>query len=138
MLDGFAADSDRLAVPGTPEHDLRAGRARIQRAGVRALGQATGTSDEDWAFPTQPGLEMRAGPQPNAPVVEKLGMHFVRVMEDDKAPANQDQPMLGWWRRPARSASFRRTPSARSGNDQICYVKEAGAWKIAGFIGGDQ
>ncbi len=24
------------------------------------------------------------------------------------------------------------------GNDQLCYSKEAGGWKISGFIGGDQ
>ena len=23
------------------------------------------------------------------------------------------------------------------GNDQLCYVKEGGGWKIAGFIGGE-
>jgi hypothetical protein len=24
------------------------------------------------------------------------------------------------------------------GNDQICYVKDAAGWKIAGYIGGEQ
>jgi hypothetical protein len=24
------------------------------------------------------------------------------------------------------------------GNDQVCYSKEGGAWKISGFIGGEQ
>jgi hypothetical protein len=24
------------------------------------------------------------------------------------------------------------------GNDQLCYVKDATGWKIAGFVGGDQ
>ena len=61
------------------------GRGRaFSRVGVghaeRAL--ATGTDEGEWAYPTQAGLEVHAGPQPNSPVVEKLGLHFVRVMED--------------------------------------------------------
>ena len=24
------------------------------------------------------------------------------------------------------------------GNDQLCYSKEGGGWKISGFVGGDQ
>jgi hypothetical protein len=101
-----------------------------------ALLKATDTQDGDWAYPFQPGLEMRAAAQPNAPVVEKLGMHFVRVMDDDN-PANQGSPML---RVVAPSGKTGFVPSdalSPLGSDQICYIKEGGGWKIVGFIGGE-
>ncbi len=120
-------------APGDPVFDGKA---------FEALTKATGTEDSDWGIATQPGVEVRGGPQPNAPVIEKLGMHFVRVMQDTAAPPanpNQAPPPL---RIVTPSGKIGYVPAeaiSPLGSDQLCYVKDAsGAWKIAGFIGGEQ
>ena len=71
---------------------------------------------------------MRASAQPNAPVIDRLGMHLVCVL-------------------PEQSPSHVRvvTPSGKTGfvdadeltmlgNDQICYRNDGGGWKIAGYV----
>ena len=70
-------------------------------------------------------------------MIEKLGMHLVRVLADQAAT-----PMaaVGGYMRIA-------TPSGKTGfirndtmmallSDQLCYAKEAGGWRIAGVVGG--
>ncbi|MBN8964617.1 MAG: hypothetical protein J0H89_04380 [Rhizobiales bacterium] len=102
------------------------------------LVKSTGTDIGEWAFPVQPNIEMRAAPQPNAAVVETLGMNFVRVLQDDAAAGsdNADSPML---RVVAPSGKIGYVPIdalSPTGNDQLCYSKEAGGWKISGVIDG--
>jgi hypothetical protein len=137
-LEGFAVDPTTSPLPDRRNTVCAPGEPQFNEQEFEQLLEATATSEDDWAFPTQPGLEMRASAQPNAAVIEKLGMHFIRVIEDDTAPASQDAPML-------RVVA----PSGKAGfvpidaispliNDQICYVKQGGAWKIAGIIGGEE
>jgi hypothetical protein len=137
-LEGFAADPSASPFPERQNTICAPAEPQFNEQEFEQLVEASGTSDEDWAVPTQAGLEMRAGPQPNAPVAEKLGMHFVRVLDDDNVPANQDSPMLRVVA-PSGKVGFlpidALTPLI---NDQLCYVKQGGAWKIAGFIGGDE
>ena len=62
---------------------------------LEEVAKATQTDPGDWGFPVSDGVEVRAAPQPKAPVSEKLGLHFVRVMPDQPAPTAQNQaPML--------------------------------------------
>ena len=100
-----------------------------------ALVKATGTEEDDWAFPAQQGVEVHASAQPNSPVVEKLGMHFVRVLQEQTA---QQSPMIRVVT-PSGKTGFV-PPDALNplGNDQLCFSKDAGGWKISGFVGGDQ
>jgi hypothetical protein len=101
------------------------------------LANATHTDAADWAFPIRDGIDVRTAAKEDAPVVDKLGLHLVRVLADE-SPAN------------AVMATFLKvlTPSGKVGyvpfdailpigGEQLCYVKEAGAWKIAGFFGGE-
>jgi hypothetical protein len=133
---GYAADptgaayqdrKDTICAPAAPGYNDQE---------FDALLKSTGTEDGDWAFPAQPGLEMRASAQPNAPVVEKLGMHFIRVMDDEGA-ANQQVPMVKAVAPSGKTGYIPADAVSPLGNDEICYVKEGGAWKIAGFIGGE-
>jgi hypothetical protein len=135
-LTGYAADltgmpfpdkKDVICAPADPEFDAKA---------LEALAQSSKTDASEWGYPMQPGLEARGGPQPNAPVIEKLGMHFVRVLEDN-APPNQQNPMLRIVTPSGKVGFVPGDAIAPLGNDQICYVKEAAGWKIAGFIGGE-
>jgi hypothetical protein len=124
----FPDRKDTVCTPADPVFEPPA---------LEALAKATGTNEGDWGFPTQPGLEVRSTAQPNSPVVEKLGMHFVLVMPED-TPGNQPSPML---RVVAPSGKTGYVPVEAInplGSDQLCYSKEAAGWKISGFIGGDQ
>lgn len=104
---------------------------------LESLAKATGTDEGDWAYPTQTGLEVHSGPQPNSPVVEKLGLHFVRVMQDN-APGDQQNPMLKVVTPSGKTGFVPAEALSPLGNDQLCFSKEGGGWKISGFIGGDQ
>jgi hypothetical protein len=104
---------------------------------LEALAKATGTDEGDWAYPTQTGIEVHSGPQPNSPVVEKLGLHFVRVMQDN-APGDQQNPMLKVVTPSGKTGFVPAEALSPLGNDQLCFSKEGGGWKISGFIGGDQ
>ena len=114
-----------MCGPAGPEIDGKA---------FEALVKATGTEPGDWAFPIAPNLEVRNAAQPNAPVVEKLGLHLIRVLAEEP-PANAQA-----------APTFIRivTPSGKTGYvalagispigfDQLCYLKDASGWKIAGF-----
>ena len=114
-----------MCGPAGPEIDGKA---------FEALVKATGTEPGDWAFPIAPNLEVRNAAQPNAPVIEKLGLHLIRVLAEEP-PANAQA-----------APTFIRivTPSGKTGYvalegispigfDQLCYLKDASGWKIAGF-----
>jgi hypothetical protein len=101
------------------------------------LANATQTDAADWAFPVRDGIEVRSAAKQDAAVIDKLGLYLVRVLADE-SPAN------------AVMATFLKvlTPSGKVGyvpidvvlpigGEQLCYVKEGGNWKIAGFLGGE-
>jgi hypothetical protein len=117
-----------ICAPAEPEFDEKA---------ADELANLTHTDAADWAFPIRNGIEVRSGAKQDAPVVDKLGLHLVRVLADD-SPAN------------AVTAAFLKvvTPSGKVGyvpveavlpigGEQLCYLKEGGSWKIAGFLGGE-
>ena len=101
------------------------------------LATTTQTDAADWAFPLRDGIDVRSAPRQDAAVVDKLGLYLVRVLADD-SPAN------------AVLATFLKvlTPSGKVGyapvdvllpigGEQLCYLKDADTWKIAGFLGGE-
>lgn len=104
---------------------------------LEALAKATNTDEGDWGYPTEAGIEVHSSRQPNSPVVDKLGMYFVRIMQDDGA-GNQQSPMVKI-ATPSGKIGFVPIDSLSPlGNDQICYSKENNSWKISGFIGAEQ
>jgi hypothetical protein len=99
----------------------------------------TGTDPSDWGYPSKPDVEVHAAAQANSPVIEKLGQNLVRIMPE--------QPPAG---APEQESPFIRvvTPSGKVGfvleefissldSDQLCYIKDATGWKIAGYAGND-
>ena len=101
------------------------------------LANVTHTDASDWAFPVRDGIEVRASPKQDAAIVDKLGMYLIRILSDD-LPANAVM---------ATSVKVM-TPSGKEGyvpidtvlplgGEQLCYLKEASGWKIAGFLGGE-
>ena len=101
---------------------------------METLVNSTQTDVAEWGYPVSNGVEVRASAQPNAPVTEKLGLHFVRVMPD-AGPSSAGSTMRIVT--PSGKVGFVASDAiAPLGNDQLCYVKEGGGWKIGGYIGG--
>jgi hypothetical protein len=134
---GFASDPTGAPFPDKKDTICAPAEPQFDGKELEALAKATGTDEGDWAFPMQPGLEMRAAAQPNSPVVEKLGMHFIRVMEDGAEPSG-DNPMIKVVAPSGKVGFVPADAISPLGNDAMCYAKEGGAWKIAGFLGGEQ
>ncbi len=135
-LAGFAADPTAAPYPEKKDTICAPAQPSFDDNDFDALIKATGTEDGDWGYPVQAGVEMRATAQPNSPVVEKLGAHFIRVLEDEAA-GNQQVPMLKVVAPSGKTGYVPADAVSPLGNDEMCYVKEGGAWKIAGFSGGE-
>ena len=135
MLAGYAGDSS--AAPSTEHKGAFCAPAdpAFNRKDFDELIKATQSDPSEWGYPVSAGIEVHAGPQANAPVIDTLGFAFVRVMPEPTPT----------------SAAYVRivTPSGRAGyvsvdaiapvgNDQLCYVKDGDAWKIGGYIGGGE
>ena len=135
MLAGYSDDptasvspqhKGALCAPADPEFKAKE---------LDALLASTKTDVSEWGYPIAPDTEVRATPQPNAPVTEKLGLYFVRVMPDT-SPAAAVAAMLRIVMPSGKTGYIPADAIAPTGNDQVCYVKEGGAWKIVGYIGG--
>ncbi len=109
---------------------------QVDEAAFEALIKATATDAEEWGFPQTSGLQVHATAQATSPVVETLDMNLVRVLPEE--PVGDQPPVM------LRIV----TPSGKVGYvplnalspivfDQMCYIKDAGGWKIAGYAGGD-
>lgn len=123
------ADEDHKGVmcgPASPQ---------IDEQSLVALIKDTGTDADEWAFPSADRVEVRAEPKADAPVTETLGLILVRVYPEENN-STEPQTML-------RVV----TPSGQLGyvpimavlpivTDQLCYIKDAGGWKITGYAGG--
>lgn len=138
MLAGYTDDptaspspqhKSALCAPADPEFKAK---------DFNALLAATKTDASEWGYPVAPDTEVRASPQIGAPVTDKLGLYFVRVVPDP-SPAAAVAAMLRIVMPSGAIGYIAADAIAPIGNDQICYVKDGGAWKIVGYIGsGDQ
>ena len=132
MLASFADDptgaplpnrKDAICAPADPGFDGKA---------FNDLLASTKTDPGDWAYPVSADVEVRATPQANAPVIEKLSSVFVRI----DAETASNAPTFLRVVTPAGKTGFVSVDAiAPIGNDQLCYVKEAGDWKIGGYVG---
>jgi hypothetical protein len=137
IIAGAAADptlekmEERKGVmcgPATPQ---------IDDAAFENLIKTTATDAEEWGFPNAKGVEVRATAEPNAPVIETLGLHLVRVLSDETTSGSQSTTAL---RVVAPSGKVGYVPMASLLPvvfDQLCYLKGSDGWKIAGYSGGE-
>jgi hypothetical protein len=137
ILANAAADPTAAAVP--QEKDIYCAPAPpiFDPRAAGALLQQTGTDPSDWGYPTEQGTEVRAAAQPNAPVIAKLAMVLVHVLPDSPSPAGAAAPTFLHVALPSGKTGFVAAEMlAPLISDQICYVKAASGWLIAGYIGG--
>jgi hypothetical protein len=116
--------------PASPMFDERA---------AEQLAKDTGTDPGDWAYPDKPGLDVHASAQPNSPVIGKLGMYLIRVMPEEPPPGNQaPEPQFVRVVMPNGKVGFVAEEFLSALEfDQLCYIKDASGWKIAGYAGGN-
>ncbi len=109
----------------------------IDQAALEALGKATQTEPDDWGYPIKDGIDVHAAAKLDSPVTEKLGMTLVRVLPDSGTPANPNDPVLLHVAMPSGKIGYVEAQLLSPlGGDQMCYVRDAGGWKITGYIGG--
>jgi hypothetical protein len=109
----------------------------IDPQAFEALGQATQTDPSEWGYPLKDGVEVHAAAQPNSPVVEKLGLNLVHVLPDTAASSDPNAPAFLHVATPSGKSGFIAMDAiAPLGGDQMCYTKDAGGWKITGYLGG--
>lgn len=117
-----------MCSPATPAFDDKA---------FEQLLKTTGTDPSEWAYPTAPQVEVRGSDADDAPVIDKLGAALVRILPE----TGDDQPTG-----PPTTLRIV-TPAGKTGYvaadavqplavDQLCYIKDASGWKIAGYVGG--
>jgi hypothetical protein len=115
-----------MCSPADPGYDRKA---------LDDLLKATKSDITERGYPVSAGIEVHAAAQTNAPVVEKLGLHFVRIMPE----AGAGPPSYMRIPAPSGKVGYVSVDSiAPIGNDQICYVKDASGWKIGGYVGGGE
>lgn len=138
LLGGYSADPTTMPYAEKQGVVCAPADPTFEEKELEDLAKATQTDPGDWGFPVTDGVEVRAEPKANAPVSEKLGLFFVRVLPDEVPAAQNQAPMLKIVTPAGKVGYVSGDAVAPLGNDQLCYVKDGAGWKIAGFIGGDQ
>src|SRR5918998_688747 len=139
MLGGHAGDPTAAPNPQHKGAVCSPAEPKFDGKQFEALIKATGTEPPEWAYPMQAGLEVRSAAQPNAPVVEKLGLVLVRVLPDEApaaAPQGQSAPMVKVVGPSGKVGFVPGEALAPLGNEQLCYVKQGNNWLITGYVGG--
>jgi hypothetical protein len=115
-----------MCAPADPAFDGKA---------FAALVGATGTDEGEWGYPVSDGIEVHSAPQASAPVIGKLALVLVRIAPE----ATSNVPSYLRIITPDGKAGYVSIDSiAPLGNDQLCYTKTGGAWKITGYVGGGE
>ena len=136
MLGQFAEDDTAAPYPDRPNTVCSPAGPQFNLPDLEKLAETTKTEVSEWGFTSAENVEVRSAAQTNAPVIDKLGMIFVRVMPDTAPNASQDFMRVVT---PAGKVGFVAAEAINPlGSDQLCYGKDAsGAWKIVGMIGGE-
>ena len=137
VLAGFATEPTASALAQHKDIVCAPADPTLNTQDFEDVAKSTDTDPSDWGYPTKPGLEVRAAAQPNAPVVETLGMVLVEVLPDSASQDNADAPSFLHVATPSGKSGFVLVDGlVPLGGDQMCYTKDATGWKIAGYVGG--
>ncbi len=137
MLQGMAQDPTAGSYPGKQGVICSPADPQFDDKQLEELAKATGTDPGDWAYPLDTDHEVLTAPKQDAPPLEKLGLHLVRVMIDPKAPPTPagQIPMIRVVMPSGKVGFISADALSPLGNDQVCYLKDGASWKITGFIG---
>lgn len=135
VLSGYAAEPNASAMPSRKGTVCAPAEPTFDEKALDDVVQATGTDPGEWGYTVAPGVEVRAAAKKDAPVSEKLGQQFVRVMMDNNAA---DPSFLRIVTPSGKVGFIAADALAPLGSDQLCYAKDGAAWKIIGFVGASQ
>ena len=142
--DGLAqAAADPHAAPDPQKKNVACAPVAPDLDGkaFEALAQQTKSDPNEWGFPYTAGVEVRAEPKADAPVIDKLGLILVRLTIDESPLHAVEGTSADWLRviTPAGKVGYIAAGSIGAlVSDQICYSKDASGWKIAGIVGGGE
>ncbi len=137
VLSGYADETTAAPWPDRPGVICAPANPQIDPKAFEALIDSTQTSPAEWGYPMKDGLEVRSAPKADAPVTEKLGMTLVRVIPTPPpSDPNQQQIFLQVATPTGKTGFVAGEAFSGLGSDEMCYAKEAGGWKIAGYFGG--
>jgi hypothetical protein len=136
-LAAYAAETTTMPDPQRAGVFCAPAEPAFDEKAADELANATQTDASDWAFPLRDGIEVRSTVKQDAPVVDKLGLYLVRVLADD-SPANAVLATSAKVMTPSGKVGYVPIDAILPiGGEQLCYIKEASGWKIAGFLGGE-
>jgi hypothetical protein len=137
VVTSFANDPTASELPEHKGVICSPADPNIDPKAFEALGNATQTDPSEWGYPLKDGTEVRSAAQPNAPVIEKLGLNLVRVLPDTAPQGDASEPAFLHVATPSGKTGFIAMDAiAPLGGDEMCYAKDAGGWKIGGYFGG--
>jgi hypothetical protein len=112
---------------------------KFDEAAADAVARDTGTDPAEWGYVSKPDAVVRGAAKADAPVIDKLGLHLVRIMPEPQAAGAppQIQPFLRVVTPAGKVGYVAEDFISPLGTDQLCYFKDAGGWKIAGYAGND-
>jgi len=137
-LAAYGSEPTAAPAPGRKGVVCAPAPPQVDQKALAQLAKSTGTEAFEWAAVAQPGTEVREKADAKSPVVEKVDMIMVRIYED---PGAQPEAGGDWTRivAPSGKIGFVPVDAVRPiQGDQLCYVKDGNAWKIAGYIGGGE
>lgn len=138
ILASYAADPTAQPMPDKAGVVCSPADPDFDDTELEEVAKATGTDPGEWGFPTVDGVEVHAEARPKSETIEKLGLHFVRVLPDMPAPSSpNDVPMIKIVTPSGKTGFVSGDALSPLGNDQMCFIKDGATWKITGFIGGD-
>jgi hypothetical protein len=136
VLGGYGNEPTAAELPDRKGVFCAPADPAIDPKAFQALGEATQTDPSEWGYALTDGVDVHAAPQPNSPVVEKLGLNLVHVLPDS-APSDPNQPAFLHVATPSGKSGFVAMDAiAPLGGDQMCYTKDSSGWKITGIFGG--
>ncbi|HWP26556.1 MAG TPA: SH3 domain-containing protein [Xanthobacteraceae bacterium] len=138
-LAAFADEPTAAPLVGRPGIVCTPGEPSLDNLAFDRLLDATASEARNWAYPHAENTPVRASPETNAPVVDRLELALVRVLDRSPGWGKADDVGTGWTRvaTPAGRVGFVAPGALRPlSPERLCYGRDVfGRWRIAGYIG---
>jgi hypothetical protein len=136
-----AADPTLESVPDRKGILCGPANPTFDEAAAENLAKDTGTDPSEWGYVTKADAEVHNGAKADAPVIDKLGQILIRILIDEQPAAAGAPSDLSPFLRvvtPAGKVGYMAEELISPlGTDQLCYSKDGGSWKIAGYAGNE-
>lgn len=136
VIAGFVNDPTAADLPDKKGVICAPADPTVDSKAFENLVNTTQTDPSDWGYAVKDGIEVRAQAQPDAAVVDKLGLNLVRVLPDQAEQSANAPPFLHVATPSGKSGYVPVDTLAPLGGDEMCYIKDAAGWRITGYFGG--